>query len=183
MLPLPRRRPPHPRTRSLLQHRRLLHAHLPPRLPRLVAQDSSCVIDPFRSGNHLAQLLIPSWRELRHTPSSLIAGVQLTEFPTHSIRCTQRYAKKLLLPTRKVGIREFCENLAIFLLEAEEPVAITRHGDTVGYYIPTRRGRTEAERASLKEAVARLQAMMAAQGISEEEVARDFRQWRSGRRK
>jgi len=30
---------------------------------------------------------------------------------------------------------------------------ITRHGDTVGYYIPARRKRTEADRAALKEAL------------------------------
>jgi PHD/YefM family antitoxin component YafN of YafNO toxin-antitoxin module len=50
--------------------------------------------------------------------------------------------------TVKVGIREFREKLASYLLEAEQPLAITRHGDTVGYYIPARPKRTEAERAA-----------------------------------
>jgi PHD/YefM family antitoxin component YafN of YafNO toxin-antitoxin module len=35
------------------------------------------------------------------------------------------------------------------------PVAITRHGDTIGYYIPVRRKRIESERTALKEAAAR----------------------------
>ncbi len=48
-----------------------------------------------------------------------------------------------------VGIREFRENLAAYLLESNAPVAITRHGDTIGYFIPTRRKRTEAERDSV----------------------------------
>jgi PHD/YefM family antitoxin component YafN of YafNO toxin-antitoxin module len=39
----------------------------------------------------------------------------------------------------KVGIREFREKLASYVLESDTPVAITRHGDTVGYYIPARR--------------------------------------------
>jgi PHD/YefM family antitoxin component YafN of YafNO toxin-antitoxin module len=82
--------------------------------------------------------------------------------------------------TLKVGIREFRDKLASYLLESEETVAITRHGDTVGYYIPARRKRTEAERAALKEAASRLQEALAKEGISEEEVLKDFK--RSGRR-
>lgn len=85
--------------------------------------------------------------------------------------------------TVKVGIREFREKLASYLLEAEQPVAITRHGDTVGYYIPARRKRTEAERAALKEAASRLQEALAAEGISEDEVLKDFKRWRRGDRK
>jgi len=83
----------------------------------------------------------------------------------------------------KVGIREFREKLASYLLESDRPVAITRHGDTVGYYIPARRKRSEAERTALKEAAGRLQKMLEAQGISEDELAADFKRWRSGRRK
>jgi PHD/YefM family antitoxin component YafN of YafNO toxin-antitoxin module len=89
----------------------------------------------------------------------------------------------LTMETLKVGIREFREKLAKYLLETEVPVAITRHGDTVGYYIPARRKRTEAERTALKEAAARLQAMLAAEGISEEEILEDFKRWRAGGRK
>jgi antitoxin (DNA-binding transcriptional repressor) of toxin-antitoxin stability system len=48
--------------------------------------------------------------------------------------------------TLKVGIREFREKLASYLLETDETVAITRHGDTVGYYIPARRKRNDLER-------------------------------------
>lgn len=82
--------------------------------------------------------------------------------------------------TVKVGIREFREKLASYLLESDQTVAITRHGDTVGYYIPARRSRTDAERAALKEAASRLQDALAAEGISEEEIIRDFKRWRRG---
>lgn len=85
--------------------------------------------------------------------------------------------------TLKVGIREFREKLATYLLESEEAVAITRHGDTIGYYIPARRKRTEAERATLKEAASRLQQALAAEGISEEEIIRDFKRWRRSEHK
>lgn len=87
------------------------------------------------------------------------------------------------MQTLKVGIREFREKLASYLLESDVPVAITRHGDTVGYYIPARRKRTEAERTALKEAAARLQELLATEGISEEEILKDFKRWRAGRRK
>jgi len=83
----------------------------------------------------------------------------------------------------RVGIREFREKLASFLLETDTPVAVTRHGDTVGYYIPARRNRSETERAALKEAAARLQEMLAAEGITEGEIVQDFVRWRHGRRK
>jgi hypothetical protein len=43
-----------------------------------------------------------------------------------------------------VGIREFRENLAAYLLESDAPAAITRHGDTIGYFIPARHKRSEA---------------------------------------
>lgn len=83
----------------------------------------------------------------------------------------------------KVGIREFREKLATYVLESDTPVAITRHGDTVGYYIPARRKRSEAERSALREAASRLQKMLEAEGISEEEVIAGFRRWRAGKRK
>ena len=80
----------------------------------------------------------------------------------------------------KVGIREFRDKLATYLLESEEPVAITRQGDTVGYYVPARRKRSETERATLKVAAAHLQQSLAAEGISAEEILKDFKHWCDG---
>ncbi|MGA2047017.1 MAG: prevent-host-death protein [Terracidiphilus sp.] len=82
----------------------------------------------------------------------------------------------------KVGIREFRDNLANYLLESDAPVAITRHGDTVGYYIPARRRRSESERDALKQVATRMQGMLAAEGISEDEILDDFKKWRAGPR-
>ncbi|MFI5353108.1 MAG: prevent-host-death protein [Candidatus Binatales bacterium] len=81
--------------------------------------------------------------------------------------------------TLRVGIREFRENLASFLLESDAPIVVTRHGDTVGYYIPARRSRSETERSALKEAAARLQTMLAAERIREDEVVQGFSRWRA----
>jgi PHD/YefM family antitoxin component YafN of YafNO toxin-antitoxin module len=61
-------------------------------------------------------------------------------------------------------------------------VAITRHGGTVGYYMPSRHKRSEADRAELNEAASRLQAALVAERISEE-ILKDFKKWRAGGRK
>lgn len=85
--------------------------------------------------------------------------------------------------TLKVGIREFREKLATYVLETDETVAVTRHGDVVGYYIPARRKRTEAEKQALEEAASRLQEAMAAAGLSEDDIVRDFKRWRRSQHK
>ena len=87
----------------------------------------------------------------------------------------------MTMDTLKVGMREFRDNLATYLLESEAPVAITRHGDTVGYFIPARRKRSETERDALKEASARWQSILTAEGVTEEEALADFQKWRSVR--
>jgi hypothetical protein len=63
------------------------------------------------------------------------------------------------------------------------PVAITRHGNTIGYYIPARRKRTEGERAALEEAATRLAEVLAARGVTEDELVVDFKKWRAAKRK
>ena len=83
----------------------------------------------------------------------------------------------------RVGIREFRDKLASYLLESESPVAITRHGDTIGYYIPARRTRSESEREALKAAAARMQGVLATEGITEDEVLEDYKQLRRSARK
>ena len=82
----------------------------------------------------------------------------------------------------KIGIREFREKLATYVLESDTPVAITRHGDTVGYFIPARRKRTDEERSALREAAAQLDALLAAKGVTEDELVSDFKRWRAKRR-
>jgi antitoxin (DNA-binding transcriptional repressor) of toxin-antitoxin stability system len=82
------------------------------------------------------------------------------------------------METTKVGIREFRDNLSTYVLESEGPIAITRHGDTVGLYIPTRRKRTEEERQAFYEAHARLQQEMKAKGVTEDDLIADFEELR-----
>ena len=87
------------------------------------------------------------------------------------------------METQKVGIREFRDNLATYLLESDKALAITRHGDTIGYYLPARRKRTQAEKDALEAASARLHEAMAAKGITEDDIIKDFKQFRKDARK
>ena len=54
------------------------------------------------------------------------------------------------METPKVGIREFRSDLAEYIA-SNTPVAVTRHGQTVGFFIPTH-GQVEADIAALKKA-------------------------------
>ena len=83
--------------------------------------------------------------------------------------------------TQKIGIREFREKLASFL-EASGPVAITRHGETVGYYIPARPTRNTADLDALKKAAQQLDALLAASGATEDELVNEFKQARRSRK-
>lgn len=73
-----------------------------------------------------------------------------------------------------VGIREFREEMAQYL-DSPTPVAITRHGRTVGYYLPAHNKADDEELGALKRAVERLASLLSEQGISEDEVVSAFR--------
>jgi len=81
-----------------------------------------------------------------------------------------------------VGIREFREKLSSFL-ESTTPVAITRHGEPVGFYIPARRNRKEADLDALRRAGEQLDALIAAAGATEDELVEDFKELRRQARK
>ncbi len=85
------------------------------------------------------------------------------------------------MATIKVGVREFRERIASFL-ESDTPVAVTRHGETLGVYIPTRRRRPKtAEREELKAAADRLAKLLA--DVDEEELVAEFKQMRRQNKK
>lgn len=73
----------------------------------------------------------------------------------------------------KVGIREFRSGLAEYIA-SETPVAVTRHGQTVGFFIPAR-GQAEASVAALKKASAGLDRLLAAHSVDIEAVADEFK--------
>ncbi len=72
----------------------------------------------------------------------------------------------------KVGIREFRENLSTYL-ESKDPVAITRHGTTIGIYLPTRPKPSTEQLEALRIAGETKQELIKAAGTSEEELMED----------
>jgi len=77
-----------------------------------------------------------------------------------------------------VGVREFRDELSEYL-DSETPLVITRHGQTIGYYIPAQPKREEDELLALNRAIEQLQTLLADHQISEDEVVREFRNHRS----
>lgn len=75
--------------------------------------------------------------------------------------------------TTSVGIREFRAGLADFITAAE-PVAVTRHGHTIGWFIPTPVDQ-DAEVASLRLAASALDSLLATSGVDPDEVVADFK--------
>lgn len=77
------------------------------------------------------------------------------------------------METIKVGIREFRSDMAEYIASST-PVAVTRHGQTVGYFIPTQ-GQVKAEIAALKKASKTLDKLLESQGVDVESVVTDFK--------
>ena len=82
------------------------------------------------------------------------------------------------METTKVGIREFRADLAEYIASSTA-VAVTRHGQTVGYFIPTQ-GQADADLAALKKAGKTLDQLLAAQGVDVEDIVADFKAARKG---
>ncbi|MDA8108984.1 MAG: prevent-host-death protein [Betaproteobacteria bacterium] len=81
----------------------------------------------------------------------------------------------------RIGIRELRDKLASYM-ESTVPIEVTRHGQTVGFYIPVPRRPGQAEREALLEAGRRMQAELSRLGVTEEELVADFKRWRKARR-
>lgn len=80
---------------------------------------------------------------------------------------------------KKVGIREFRDNLARYV-EGASPIAITKHGETVGYYIPTKQRPTNEDLDALVIATEKMKAMMKKAGVTEDDFVEDFKRLRQG---
>ncbi|QAY63238.1 type II toxin-antitoxin system Phd/YefM family antitoxin [Xylanimonas allomyrinae] len=74
-----------------------------------------------------------------------------------------------------VGIRRFRADLATYV-DSDTPVAVQRHGHTVGFFIPVKVDLT-AERAVFAAATAKLDALLADEDV--EAALRDFEDLRA----
>jgi hypothetical protein len=74
----------------------------------------------------------------------------------------------------KVGMREFRENLAGHL-ESGTALAIMRHGETLGFYIPAQKRNRRAELEAMRAAARELDETIASWGSSEDELMEEYR--------
>jgi antitoxin (DNA-binding transcriptional repressor) of toxin-antitoxin stability system len=77
----------------------------------------------------------------------------------------------------KIGMREFRQNLAGYL-ESGSPLAITRHGETLGYYVPAQKRNLKAELAAMRAAAKDLDAIIASWGAREDELIEEYQEIR-----
>jgi antitoxin (DNA-binding transcriptional repressor) of toxin-antitoxin stability system len=73
----------------------------------------------------------------------------------------------------KVGMREFRHRFGEYA-EADKPVAVTKHGHTVGFYIPLRRKPAAQDLAAFREATQSLQTWIREQGVKEDDLVEQF---------
>ena len=85
------------------------------------------------------------------------------------------------METEKIGVREFRENLADYL-EGGRPLAITRHGETLGFFIPAQKRSRKAEVEAMRAAAKELDAMIASWGASEDELMQEYKEIRRASR-
>ncbi len=81
---------------------------------------------------------------------------------------------------QRVGVREPREKLSSFL-ESSESIEVTRHGETIGFFIPIPRRPGQAEREALLEAGKRMDEELIRLGLKEDELLEEFKQWRQQR--
>ena len=77
------------------------------------------------------------------------------------------------MPATHVGIREFRERRSMYL-ESDSPVAITRSGEVIGYYLPAQPRPCVSDFTALCNAAAPLEQLMAASGVTEDVLVDEF---------
>jgi antitoxin (DNA-binding transcriptional repressor) of toxin-antitoxin stability system len=80
----------------------------------------------------------------------------------------------------RIGIRELRSRLASHL-ESSTPIEVTRHGRTIGLYVPLPQQGNLSDREKVMEAGRLMQSELERLGLSEDELSADFRAWRKGR--
>lgn len=124
--------------------------------------------------------LISALQNIVAGPTMFEGGNCLRDFGIDKVvhLCTQRYAKSHYGNTEG-WYERVPRQIRHLRARIGNAVAITRHGDTVGYFIPARRRRTDADKDALREAATRWQQTLEAEGISEDEAVADFKRWRA----
>ncbi len=77
-------------------------------------------------------------------------------------------------PFQSIGIREFRQNIHKYTATSQEPFTVTSHGRAIGYYIPANPTPNEADFQALRQATEKLQRVMRAIGVTEDEIVTEF---------
>jgi hypothetical protein len=86
---------------------------------------------------------------------------------------SQLRVKEHFMETTKVGIREFRADMADYIASST-PVAITRHGHTIGFFIPTP-AHADADLSALRKAGQALDKLLAKEAVDVEGLVADFK--------
>ncbi len=71
---------------------------------------------------------------------------------------------------KRVGVREFRDHATRYL-SGDEVIAVERHGQPIGLYIPTATGRTPQAREAIEQLDATVRRIMAETGLTEEQLS------------
>ena len=72
---------------------------------------------------------------------------------------------------KRVGVREFRDHATRYLA-GDEVLAVERHGQPIGFYIPTSAGKQESFAQALEKLEQMVERVLAETGMSEEELSR-----------
>ncbi|EQD51202.1 prevent-host-death family protein [mine drainage metagenome] len=73
---------------------------------------------------------------------------------------------------KNVGVREFRDHATMYL-SGSDPVAVSKHGQVIGFYIPVEADREQARRA-LEQLGRSVEEILAETGMTEEELSELF---------
>ena len=78
--------------------------------------------------------------------------------------------------------RVSAENASLGYLEGGRSLAITRHGGSLGFFIPAQKRNRKAEVEAMRDAAKQLDAMIASWGASEDELISEYKEIRQAAR-
>ncbi|MBE9064306.1 type II toxin-antitoxin system Phd/YefM family antitoxin [cf. Phormidesmis sp. LEGE 11477] len=82
--------------------------------------------------------------------------------------------------TEKIGIREFRQNIGTYV-DSTETIAISRHGQTVGYFVPVHKKPSRADVEAFMTAALKVEDLLSEHGIDEEEMVAEFEKMRKNK--
>jgi antitoxin (DNA-binding transcriptional repressor) of toxin-antitoxin stability system len=79
---------------------------------------------------------------------------------------------------QSIGLREFRTHLHKYTRQYQDPIAVTSHGEAIGYFIPVRPTSHSQDLLNLKTATQKIAALLAQHKIGEDELVAEFQRIR-----